>query len=152
VREVHVLHVGRRRERHGLPIERDPRRGAVGAGVSPEEVVERPILLDHEDDVLDRHVIGEVQRLGGRGGPISRVSRSRIDHPLAEAFAEVPPLLRVRQWEDRLSLDERGDRGGGLLGRALATGRVGAGSGEGQEPEADGDQAERSRGRQPACL
>ena len=67
VADVHVEAVDRRRERPRFALIR-PDRHAVRAREQPEHVVERPVLLDYEDDVLDRRRRLERVRVHGRRG------------------------------------------------------------------------------------
>jgi hypothetical protein len=100
--------------------------------------------------VIDGHIIGSQQRLGRCGRPYPGLSFTRVDVPVAEAFAEVILVLRIGQWEHRLP--SRGERSEAFTGRAWTIGRFGTRGREGEEPDRDGDQAERPLGRQPTCL
>src|SRR4029453_18640595 len=50
-------------------LDRPALRRALGAGVGREVVVERPVLLDDEDDVLDRRLAGDDRPVTVAGGP-----------------------------------------------------------------------------------
>ena len=86
VHDQGVGHVGRGRQRHDRPVQRLALGGAVAGGVRAEVVVVGPVLLDHEDHVLDRHV-GRQVRADRRRGRTARVRPVRIQR---EGLVDVP--------------------------------------------------------------